>query len=625
MIAETRAQIAALHTSFRYVEKMSPVEWAEEVYRLPTGGRFSFDYAPYSRKMFESLFDRQNIETILQLYSRGLKSTVILLAIGYTIDQSPRRILSLWPTDSQAEKFSKDALVGELFDTTDCLKFLGSACKKRTGSVTLLHKAFPGGLIDLFGANAPGNMRRAKGSFLYADEIDAIDTTTTDEGDQLQIFAKRGDEYPDVIRAYASYPSLRDASKIEAKLKETDYNEWHVHCEKCGDPFIMHRRQLRYDPENTATALFQCPLCNEHLNDAQRITMARAGAWVPRNKYQRRRGFQANSMLWPHPVDLEKYPAGFLQLLAEKELAAEKSDNPERARRVIINTEDAETYSPENKNELPPEWSQLWKDREDYATDAGIEIPERGLVLCAGVDTQPDRLEVHKGSYGRGEEYFAVEHVIIPGDIHSRHTWQALENELLRTYKHKSGAQMGLSFGLVDAGHGAEHLLWFLSYLRAKASPLAGLIRACRGSSQYPHPVIDSRFSKLVKQLRGHWVGTDEAKDTVYARLRAGKGCDGERHHGMNHKEKWFQQLTVERLSIETKGAKEERRYKNPNKARNEALDCSVYEYAAFKFRQWNFDVIEAGLLAQAGGVEVEENAYEVGKAGSMAGVSGWV
>ena len=174
--------------------------------------------------MFLSLFDRGTIENVFQLYSRGLKSTVVLLALGYVIDQAPRRILSLWPTNSQAEKFSKDILCGELFDTTPCLNFL-SGGNRRIASNTLLHKAFPGGLIDLFGANAPGDMRRAKGSLLYADEIDAIESTQTDEGDQLAIFAKRGSEYPDTIQVYASYPSVMGKSRINAKLAETDWNQ----------------------------------------------------------------------------------------------------------------------------------------------------------------------------------------------------------------------------------------------------------------------------------------------------------------------------------------------------------------------------------------------------------------
>ena len=106
--------------------RMTPEEWAEEVYRLPNGGRFKWDFAPYTRAMYQSMFDRRVIETSYAIFSRGLKSTVILLAIGYTIDQRPRRILYMMPTTGQVEKFSKDNLCGELLDTTPSLNPYGS-------------------------------------------------------------------------------------------------------------------------------------------------------------------------------------------------------------------------------------------------------------------------------------------------------------------------------------------------------------------------------------------------------------------------------------------------------------------------------------------------------------------
>ena len=73
----------------------------------------------------------------------------------------------------------------------------------------------------MFGANAPGDMRRAKGSLLYADEIDAIKRNESDEGDPLAIFKKRGDEFRDTIRAFMSYPSVRGLSNIDAMMAET--------------------------------------------------------------------------------------------------------------------------------------------------------------------------------------------------------------------------------------------------------------------------------------------------------------------------------------------------------------------------------------------------------------------
>ena len=611
--ASYRQSIALqIEKNFAPWSKMAPEEWAEQIYRLPNGARFKWDYAPYSKAMFLSLFDRSTIETSFMLYSRGMKSTVVLLAIGYSIDQQPRRILSLWPTNSNGEKWSKDCFVGELADTTPCLHYLGSQSKKRTGDLTMLHKKFPGGLIDIFGANAPGDMRRAKGSLLYADEIDAIEEIESDEGDQLIIFAKRGDEYPDTIRVYASYPGLcvldsngkpaKGHSRIDSKMRQSDGNQWFSTCVLCGgEPFVMHRSMLRYEEDKTETARLECPRCKGLLDDSQRYAMAHKQGfnnWKPQREFRGRRGFHANAMLWPHPTDPVKCPGGALQMIADQEMAAKRSDNPQRSLRVVVNTVDAEPFNPDTKDETPPDWTAIYNRREDYATDTKILMPEGALVLVAGVDVQPDRLEVHKGCYGRKQEYWGVEHVVIPGDIKRSETWEALEQELLRTYDSAiaPNAKLALSFALVDAGHGADHLLWWLAALQKKGSPLCGRVRACRGSSQYPHPVVDNRYSKIVKQLHGHWVGGDEAKSLIYTRLRMEEKEEGYRHYGMNHDEKFFQQLTVEKATVEFKKGEEHRRFRNEEHARNEALDCSVYEMAAFRLRQWNFDALEAKM-----------------------------
>ena len=582
--------------------KMPPEVWAEEVYRLQGGGRFKWSYAPYSRRIFQSYFEKNVIETCLMMYSRGLKSTTALLLIGYMIDQAPRRILSLWPTNLQAEKFSKDVLTGELFDTTPCLNFLGSSGKKRDGSNTLLHKLFPGGLIDLFGANAPGDMRRAKGSLLIADEIDAIDETQTDEGDQLEIFWKRGAEYPDTIRVSASYPSLRGHSRIHARFEESDANEWYVTCVRCGkEPFVMRRKEhLKYDADKPHEARLECPRCKALLTDKERYAMAHLQGfdnWKPQREFKGRRGFHANALLWPHPVDETKYPGGFLQMLAQQEIDAERADNPTRARRVMINTVDAEVYDPDTSTEIPPDWQGILNRREKYATEEGkIVIPKRGLYMTFGADVQTDRVEITKTAWGRGEECWHVEHAVINGDIKTATFWDDVEAELLREYDHESGAKLGVSFGLIDCGHGAEAILWFLSNLHRKSSPLHGKIRACRGSSLYPHPIVDFKFSRLSKQLKGHWVGGDEAKDLIYSRLKMPQDGNGYRHYGMNFTEKNAKQLCAEKVSVGFERGQETRRFKNEDHARNEELDCAVYGFAAFRLKRPNFDIIEASL-----------------------------
>lgn len=640
MTSSAQAHIQSLGRSFTTAfspwSKITPEEWATTVYRLPTGNKFTFEYAPYSKQMFQALFDKQVIETCFQLYSRGLKSTMILLALGYIIDQAPRRILSLWPTNSQAEKWSKDILCGELFNTTPCLNKYGDGSKKRTGGNTLLHKAFPGGLIDIFGANAPGDMRRAKGSCLYADEIDAVKTEETDEGDQLTIFNKRGDEYPDTYRWTASYPALKlldpvtqlpqaGHSRINTKLLRSDENRWYSTCPKCGgEPFVMHTSQILAEPGKAQHAVLECPRCKAFLNDAQRHHMAHGQGfdnWKPERPFRGYRGFFANAMLWPHPTDPIKCPGGALQMIAQQREDAENSDNVKRSMRVFVNTVDAEPFDPVDETEAPPEWKAIFDRRENYTT-----VPQAASFLTAFGDVQKDRIEVAWRAWGRQEESWGMDHVVLDGYVRDREVWCSLVRELGRTFPHESGPAIPLGFALVDGGHYAEDVYRFFQMVRAALAPyhqvtnplgnaakeffkgvpeetirrVYGHCRASKGVGRQGAPVVALKMSGVAKNLKGHEIGTWEVKDRIYARLRLEEPGPNYMHYNKRYSENYFQQLVVEKVSISYDGGQEIRKYENETDARNEALDCEVGAYAALKLRVRNFEQLESQIAEEA-------------------------
>ena len=595
---------ALLARSFAARSRMTPEEWAEEVYRLPNGQRFRWAYAPYALGMFRSLFQRNVIETSYMLYSRGLKSTVALLAIGYVIDQAPRRILSLWPTNSQAEKWSKDILTGELFDTTPRLNYLGNKSGKRIASNTLLHKLFPGGLVDIFGANAAGDMRRAKGSFLYGEEIDAIDTTTTDEGDQLAIFSKRGDEYPDTIRLWASYPSIKGGSRIASKIETSDHNQWQSTCLRCGgQPFVMHRSMVIFDEEKPEGARMQCPRCKELLTDPERYQMAhRQGAdnWRPLNEFRGRRGFHGGAMLWPHPVDPVKYPGGFLQLMAEQEIAARRSEDPGRSLRVLVNTVDAEPYDPTHEDERPPDWLPLYTRRKTTT-----EIPEGGLVITGAADLQLGRIEIEWKAWGREERSWGLKHVTIDGDIRDPGTWKLFKIELGRKFQHALGVEMGFSLFFIDGGKWGDRAYQFLGEIaREPIEGITGKVRAVKGVVAPIHPIV-SDWRAVSKNLKGYHVGTWQIKDLINRRLALRWDGSGEAPMGWmewntSFEQPYFQQLCTGHVTVVYEKGEEVRKFLNERELRDEGLDLNVYNYAAFRRRQWDFDMIEADLKQRA-------------------------
>jgi phage terminase large subunit GpA-like protein len=75
---------------------MDPAEWALTVRRMPdehgATKAFTFDYAPYEREPFLECLNPRNQEVVLQMFSRGGKSEIVLNVLGYTIHQRPCRI-----------------------------------------------------------------------------------------------------------------------------------------------------------------------------------------------------------------------------------------------------------------------------------------------------------------------------------------------------------------------------------------------------------------------------------------------------------------------------------------------------------------------------------------------------
>jgi hypothetical protein len=139
------------------------------------GRRYRFEFAPYQREMMETPFHPDVQMTVYMMPSRSGKTETFMNIIGRQITEDACNIIVMYPTISQCEKWSKDTLMTELVEATPELdSILGGASGKRKSGNTLTHKLFPGGSINIFGANVAGEARRAKGRLLIADEIDAI-------------------------------------------------------------------------------------------------------------------------------------------------------------------------------------------------------------------------------------------------------------------------------------------------------------------------------------------------------------------------------------------------------------------------------------------------------------------
>ena len=613
---------------------MPPREWAEVVRQMPgahgTTQNFTFGYAPYQLEPYLECFNPRNIEVDLMWFSRGGKSEIVQNVLGRTIHQKPCRIGVAWPTLGQAKKWSKDDFMGSLVEPTPELSALiGDNTGRRKSDNTLLHKIFAGGLIDMVGMNAPGDLRRMKYRLGYGDEIDAIIEIASDEGSQLDIFAKRGSEYADTMQIYCSYPALKGKSRIEPKLLQSDLRVWISFCLTCGREFVMHRTgvspfgdkylrsKLLFDAHSPHLARLECPHpgCKEQHDDHARhrmmmggdITKPRYDLWRPTREFTGRAGFHAGSMLWPHkyndPDYLAKYPGGYLHELAARMIAVEASENPERSRRVLVNADDAETY--QSASDVKPEHSKLFRRREAWAglDEEGNQVPwDRSMPVPAGVlavvfftDVQDDRLEMFVEGHGGNGQVWQLAHIEIRGGkgcamaLPNEGVW-AEHDRLLDTlaFAHPCGKTLRVMGGLVDAGDKRDHVF---AYTRPR---IGRKVWASRGDTELCKPVVESRARKEGKHRTRVWVlGTHAAKEVIYQRLDQDAPLStGYRHYPVAGwcSEHFFKMLTAE--NSEDRQARDGKWYKwfgCAQGTRNEALDGAVGCMAAERILKPNY------------------------------------
>jgi phage terminase large subunit GpA-like protein len=574
---------------------MSPEEFAEQKLRMPgdhgSTKRFTFDFFPPQREMFTEIFNPRNREVVFKMASRLTKTMTVLGAIGYCIAEAPRKILVMWPKIGDSEEWSKKHLMGELVDPTECLQgVLQDGRGRRLANNTILSKIFPGGYISMFGANVPGDFRRAKGNFLYADEIDAIAIAESDEGDQLRQFAVRGSEYPDTIQVYCSYPSLKGQSNIDSKYDLSDKRVLEVHCAKCGDPWVMHRKDLRYDRQQTESAQLQCPICHANHDDAARSTMARAGKWHATADFKGVAGFHANALLWPHPVDRQKYPGGFLQMLALEEIAVEQADNPERARRVLVNTRDAESYEPEHLQKI--EHTVLYKRREHY--DPREVLPSEVVFISFGADLQSNRAEIKFKGWGYSgnlKQSWAIDYRVVRGSPLQAEFWEKLAAVFQNVaWKHPCGKWIHPSIGLFDSRFRPDEVFAFTRKMQRLR------IYACEGATTISKPIIPKKPMKRGIPPALVWeVGTHEAKDVIYQQLEINDpSAQGYMHFPdtSSFTESYFKGLTVEESVMQRGRDGNFYRFffKKSSDDRNEPLDAEVYANAAEQIYRPNYE-----------------------------------
>lgn len=510
-------------------------------------------------------FHEEGIEELAVMASAQVGKTLIMKAvIGCFIAEDPSPILLVQPTVEMAEVFSKDRLAPMIRDTP-VLRGKVMDAKSRDSGNTILKKNFQGGHITLIGANAPAGLASRPIRIVLCDEVDRYPDSAGTEGDPVNLARKRTITFRSRKKvALVSTPGIKGKSRIERAFLRSDQRRYYVPCPQCGHMHVLRWENVLYEDGKPETARMVCPENGCVITDGDKPGMLERGVWIKENPASKVAGFHLNELYSPWRL--------FAEVVTDY-LAAKGNVEEEK---TWWNTSLGLPFEMAGEQ---ADADTLANRRENY--DAAT-LPAGVLAVTAGVDTQPDRLEIELVGWGTGEESWGIEPIVLNGPTAEPEVWQQLDKLLAEArFQTEDGRTLRILAACVDSGgHAVQQVYEFCTPRTARS------IWAIKGQGG-ARPVWPKRQAKS-RKYKGHllrMLGVDTAKDAIYARFKIGEaGKAGYCHFSMAYDGDWFEQATVERRVTTTdKHGMEVRVWEKPAGARNEALDCRVYAYAALQ------------------------------------------
>jgi phage terminase large subunit GpA-like protein len=537
-------------------------DWTEEFrYLSPEAsaepGKYRIERAEYQRGMMQAINDPSIKEVVMMTSAQVGKTEVLLNTIGYHIHYEPAPILVVQPTLSMAQSFSKERLSNMIRDCP-CLKGSVKDPRTRDSGNTTLHKSFSQGHITICGANSASSLASRPIRIVLLDEVDRYPPSAGSEGDPVRLATKRTQTFWNAKKVMVSTPTIKGASRIEAAFLESDQRYYYVPCPICNAYQTLKWKQVTFDSADPAAAKYKCEECDGLWNDAERWRAVRLGEWREHAESKGIAGFHINE-IYSSWSTLEKMVGNFLEA---KKL-------PETLK-TFINTSLAETW--EEQGEGVDDISFMQR-RENYSSNY---LPNGIVVLVAGVDVQDNRLEVEVLGFGLDEENWSVEYEILYGDPSTMDLWIRLDEFLKKKHKRQDGVELSITSAAIDSGGHYTQAVY--NFCRGK---LRRRIHAIKGVAGFGKPIWPKRASiRNIGKVPLYTVGVDVAKDIIYKRLKIEDPGPGYCHFPM-YEHEYFEQLASEKIVFTYHKGFPARKFIS-TRARNEALDCRVYAYAAF-------------------------------------------
>tara|TARA_R100001143_G_scaffold61288_2_gene61796 strand:- start:4743 stop:6704 length:1962 start_codon:yes stop_codon:yes gene_type:complete len=604
---------------FRPRKSVATAQWLTEHYHLPEAigdlaGTYDFHYAPYFLGVAAALDDPAVGEVDLMKAAQIGWTYFLIGYLAKRVEAHPAPIMVLFAKEKDGKAFHDEKLC-PAFEASPILRGLIDVSTSRKAGNRWDLKSYPGGFLKLVGSNSPGNVKST--SSVGVGVIEEPDDTSDDvkqQGTAIGLLEERLKRYLGSKLIVGGTPTIRDLSKTEHRIKQSDCRVLPVVCHECGDAHVLAWENVSWldadddSPEHEVfgralpdTAVYGCPHCGAAWDDDQRQRNVRdtvfnavaAGdplcGWTPTQPFHGSAGFMELSELYAC------VPGTTLADVVRDHLTAEyqahKGDLSGKI--TFTNQKLGRTYAYETAT---PDAEVLRERAEDYRE---FWVPLGGLIITVGVDVQRDRLAVVMRAWGRGMEswllYWGELYAKVSTTDSSDPVWKELDDLLATPIQSEAGHRLLPRAVSIDSGgHSTEQVYEFVRTRQSRG------VRAIKGSSNdYGRREIfsapkktdykgkrqtkASKFGLLVYQ-----VGTHKAKDLLFGeggRLSLRGSGPGRMHWYQDVRDDYYEQLTGVIKAPSARFSGKLIWHDKPGQP-VEAADCEIYAlHAAYSLR----------------------------------------
>ena len=583
---------------FKPNARLTVSEWADE-YRILTSessaesGKWRTSRTPYLREIMDEMSPTSKTQQVKVIKGTqlGFSSIADNIAMCY-LDYYPCPILYILPTETLAKGTSKRRITPSLKAIPRLAKkIIGGKSKDDVGET--YSKAVAGGNLTFGWSQSTASFRSFSARVVILDDVDGFGSFG--EGDVMELGKARADAFSNKKIYINSTPTIENYSNIEDEFKDSDQREYEMPCPECKELMIFSWDYMHYVVNEKGhiegDVKCACPNCGTLIPEYKKTDMMREGVWIPRNVGHKHRGYKLTSFYsplgWLSWTEIaSEFVKAHAKLLKGNDKLMQVWQNTRNARTWAVKLDGVEVT---NAN--------------DRVEDYGCEVPNEVYILTAGIDTQDDRFEIEVLGYGKNGETWSIDYKVISGDPQFKETQDALDMYLNRSWSRADGTTMKIIGAGIDTGGHRTKAMY--KYCKDRFSKK---IFPLKGANTKTAPVVNKTLSDMVDtKINLVSVGVTVLKDDFYSNLEISdvgvNFCHFPKKDVYNNK--YFKMLTAEK--------RDEKGDYIKVRARNEALDCRVYNLATLAILQVDVDLLPTPVLHIGTPNKTKNNGIDIG------------